>query len=224
MRIADWPQQERPRERLLAQGAGSLSDAELVAVCLRSGTRGKSAVDLARELIADFGGVTGLLGADLDKLLQIKGLGTAKAAQLAAAIELARRSLQEGLKAGSALTSPGAVRDYLRLALAARGHEVFVVLFLDAQHRVLRSTELFRGTLTQTSVYPREVVRAALAANAAAVIFAHNHPSGIAQPSQADELLTRQLREALALVEIRVLDHFIVAGNQTLSFAERGLL
>ena len=224
MRIADWPQQERPRERLLAQGAGSLSDAELVAVCLRSGTRGKSAVDLARELIADFGGVTGLLGADLDKLLQIKGLGTAKAAQLAAAIELARRSLQEGLKAGSALTSPGAVRDYLRLALAARDHEVFVVLFLDAQHRVRRSTELFRGTLTQTSVYPREVVRAALAANAAAVIFAHNHPSGIAQPSQADELLTRQLREALALVEIRVLDHFIVAGNQSLSFAERGLL
>lgn len=224
MRIADWPQQERPRERLLAQGAGSLSDAELVAVCLRSGTRGKSAVDLARELIAGFGGVTGLLGADLGRLLQVKGLGTAKAAQLAAAIELARRSLQEGLKAGSALTSPGAVRDFLRLALAARDHEVFVVLFLDAQHRVLRSTELFRGTLTQTSVYPREVVRAALAANAAAVIFAHNHPSGIAQPSQADELLTRQLREALALVEVRVLDHFIVAGNQSLSFAERGLL
>lgn len=224
MRIADWPQQERPRERLLAQGAGSLSDAELVAVCLRSGTRGKSAVDLARELIAGFGGVAGLLGADLSRLLRVKGLGTAKAAQLAASIELARRSLQEGLKAGSALTSPGAVRDFLRLALAARDHEVFIVLFLDAQHRVLRSTELFRGTLTQTSVYPREVVRAALAANAAAVIFAHNHPSGIAQPSQADELLTRQLREALALVEIRVLDHFIVAGNQTLSFAERGLL
>jgi DNA repair protein RadC len=224
LRIADWPQQERPRERLLAQGAGSLSDAELVAVCLRSGTRGKSAVELARELIAGFGGLTGLLGADLGKLLQVKGLGTAKAAQLAAATELARRSLQEGLKAGSALTSSGAVRDYLRLVLAARDHEVFVVLFLDAQHRVLRSAELFRGTLTQTSVYPREVVRAALAANAAAVIFAHNHPSGIAQPSQADELLTRQLREALALVEIRVLDHFIVAGNQTLSFAERGLL
>lgn len=224
MRIAEWPRQERPRERLLAQGAGSLSDAELVAVCLRTGTRGKSAVDLARELIAGFGGVAGLLGADLSRLLQVKGLGTAKAAQLAASIELARRSLQEDLKTGSALTSPGAVRDFLRLALAARDHEVFIVLFLDAQHRVLRSTELFRGTLTQTSVYPREVVRAALAANAAAVIFAHNHPSGIAQPSQADELLTRQLREALALVEIRVLDHFIVAGNQTLSFAERGLL
>jgi DNA repair protein RadC len=224
LRIADWPRQERPRERLLAQGAGSLSNAELVAVCLRCGTRGKSAVDLARELIAGFGGLTGLLGADLSRLLQVKGLGTAKAAQLAAATELARRSLQEGLKAASALTSPGAVRDYLRLVLAARDHEVFVVLFLDAQHRVLRSAELFRGTLTQTSVYPREVVRAALSANAAAVIFAHNHPSGIAQPSQADELLTRQLREALALVEIRVLDHFIVAGNQTLSFAEQGLL
>ncbi len=224
MGIADWPLQERPRERLLAQGAGSLSDAELVAVCLRSGIRGKSAVDLARELIARFGGVAGLLAANLPDLVQVDGLGTAKAAQLAAVIELARRSLREELKAGSVLTSPGAVRDYLRLALGARGHEVFLVLFLDAQHRVLSSAELFRGTLTQTSVYPREVVKAALAANAAAVIFAHNHPSGVAQPSQADELLTRQLKEALAQVEVKVLDHFIVAGNQTLSFAERGLL
>jgi DNA repair protein RadC len=222
--IADWPQQERPRERLLAQGPAGLSDAELVAVCLRSGIRGKSAVDLARDLIAAFGGVSGLLGADLPKLLQVKGLGMAKAAQFAAVIELARRSLREGLNSGSALTSPGAVRDYLRLALSTRHHEVFVVLFLDAQHRVTRTAELFRGSLTQTSVYPREVVKAALAANAAAVIFAHNHPSGVAQPSQADELLTRQLKDALALVEIRVLDHFIVAGNQTLSFAERGLL
>jgi len=222
--IADWPLQERPRERLLAQGAGSLSDAELVAVCLRSGIRGKSAVDLARELIARFGGIAGLLGAELPELVQVDGLGTAKAAQLAAVIELARRSLREELKAGSVLTSPGAVRDYLRLALGARGHEVFLVLFLDAQHRVLSNAELFRGTLTQTSVYPREVVKAALAANAAAVIFAHNHPSGVAQPSQADELLTRQLKEALAQVEVKVLDHFIVAGNQTLSFAERGLL
>lgn len=224
MGIADWPLQERPRERLLAQGAGSLSDAELVAVCLRSGIRGKSAVDLARELIARFGGVAGLLGADLPELLQVNGLGIAKAAQLAAVIELARRSLREELKSGSVLASPGAVRDYLRLALGARGHEVFLVLFLDAQHRVLSNAELFRGTLTQTSVYPREVVKAALAANAAAVIFAHNHPSGVAQPSQADELLTRQLKEALAQVEVKVLDHFIVAGNQTLSFAERGLL
>ena len=224
MGIADWPLQERPRERLLEQGATSLSDAELVAVCLRSGIRGKSAVDLARELIGRFGGLAGLLACDLPVLLQVKGLGGAKAAQLLAVLELARRSLREGLKSGSALTSPGAVRDFLRLTLGARAHEVFVVLFLDAQHRVLSSAELFRGTLTQTSVYPREVVKAALAANAAAVIFAHNHPSGVAQPSQADELLTRQLKEALALVEVRVLDHFIVAGNQTLSFAERGLL
>lgn len=224
MGIADWPLQERPRERLLAHGPGGLSDAELVAVCLRCGTRGRSAVDLARDLILRFGGLAGLLAASLPALRKVKGLGDAKAAQLAAVLELARRSLRENLKAGIALTSPGAVRDYLRLALGARTHEVFVVLFLDAQHRVLSDAELFRGTLTQTSVYPREVVKAALAANAAAVIFAHNHPSGVAEPSQADELLTRQLKEALALVEVKVLDHFIVAGSQTLSFAERGML
>ena len=224
MGIADWPLRERPRERLLEQGAAGLSDAELVAVCLRSGICGKSAVDLARELIGRFGGLAGLLASDLPSLLQVRGLGAAKAAQLVAVLELARRSLREDLKSGSALTSPGAVRDYLRLALGARAHEVFVVLFLDAQHRVLSSAELFRGSLTQTSVYPREVVKSALAANAAAVIFAHNHPPGVAQPSQADEMLTRQLKDALSLVEIRVLDHFIVAGNQTLSFAERGLL
>jgi DNA repair protein RadC len=224
LRIADWAPRERPRERLLEQGAAALSDAELVALCLRTGVRGKSAVDLARDLISSFGGLAGLFAADLPKLRQAKGLGTAKAAQLVAVVELGRRSMREGLRSGSALTSPGAVRDYLRLALASRPHEVFLVLFLDAQHRVLRDAELFRGTLTQTSVYPREVVKAALAANAAAVIFAHNHPSGVAQPSQADELLTRQLKEALALVEVRVLDHFIVAGSQTLSFAERGLL
>jgi DNA repair protein RadC len=224
LRIADWAPQERPRERLLEQGAAALSDAELVALCLRSGVRGKSAVDLARDLISSFGGLAGLFAADLAKLRQAEGLGAAKAAQLAAVVELGRRSAREGLRSGSALTSPGAVRDYLRLALASRPHEVFLVLFLDARHRVLSDAELFRGTLTQTSVYPREVVKAALAANAAAVIFAHNHPSGVAQPSQADELLTRQLREALSLVEVRVLDHFIVAGNQTVSFAERGLL
>ena len=224
MGIADWPLLERPRERLLAQGAGSLSDAELVAVCLRSGMRGKSAVDLARELIAGFGGVAGLLAADQASLRKVRGPGTAKAAQLAAVLELARRALRDDLKSGSALTSPGAVRDYLRLVLGGRPHEVFVCIYLDAQHRVTATAELFRGTLTQTSVYPREVVKAALAANAAAVIFAHNHPSGVAQPSQAAELLTRQLKEALALVEVKVLDHFIIAGNQALSFAERGLL
>jgi DNA repair protein RadC len=222
--IADWPTQERPRERLLALGAGQLTDAELVAVCLRSGIRGKSAVDLARELIARHRGLGGLLGAEVAELRRVKGLGAAKAAQLAAVLELARRALREDLRAGNALTTPGAVRDYLRLALGGRAYEVFVCIFMDAQHRVISAQELFRGTLTQTSVYPREVVKAALAANAAAVIFAHNHPSGVAQPSQADELLTRQLREALALVDVRVLDHFIIAGNQALSFAERGLL
>ncbi|TAN55131.1 MAG: DNA repair protein RadC, partial [Betaproteobacteria bacterium] len=154
----------------------------------------------------------------------VKGLGAAKAAQLAAVLEVARRCLREDLRGGNVLDSPAAVRDYLRLGLGAREYEVFVALFVDAQHRVIRCEELFRGSLTQTSVYPREIVKAALGANAAAVIFAHNHPSGVAQPSRADELLTRQLQEALALVEIKVLDHFIVAGNQCLSFAERGLL
>lgn len=224
MGIADWPPRERPRERLLALGAGQLTDAELVAVCLRSGIRGKSAVDLARELIAHYGSLGGLLGADVAQLRRAKGLGAAKAAQLAAVLELARRALREDLRAGSALTTPGAVRDYLRLTLGGRAHEVFVCIFMDAQHRVISAQELFRGTLTQTSVYPREVVKSALAANAAAVIFAHNHPSGVAQPSRADELLTSQLREALALVDVKVLDHFIVAGSQALSFAERGLL
>jgi len=221
MAISDWPLAERPRERLLARGAQALSDAELLAVVLRTGVRGKSAVELGRELLARFKGISGLFGADLSK---VKGLGPAKRAQFAAAVELARRSIEEELKATSALTSPGAVRDYLKLALGSRQHEVFVCIWLDAQHRVIAYQEAFEGTLTQTSVYPREIVKAALARNAAAVIFAHNHPSGAAQPSQADELLTRNLREALALVEIKVLDHFIVAGSQAISFAERGLL
>lgn len=224
MAITDWPSTQRPRERLLAGGAAQLSDAELVAVCLRTGVRGKSAVELARELIGRCGGISGLLACDPAALGKVKGLGDAKRAQLAAVLELARRCLREEIGARDALTSPGAVRDYLRLALGAREHEAFIALFLDAQHRVLAAAELFRGTLMQTNVYPREVVKAALRANAAAVIFAHNHPSGVAQPSQSDELLTRQLKEALALVEIKVLDHFIVAGSQMLSFAERGLL
>jgi DNA repair protein RadC len=221
MAISDWPLGERPRERLLTLGAAALSDAELLAVVLRTGIRGKSAVELGRELLERFNGVAGILGADLSG---VKGLGPAKRAQFEAALELARRSLKDELRAASALTSPGAVRDYLRLAIADREHEVFVCLWLDAQHRVLRFEELFRGTLTQTSVYPREIVKAGLRANAAAVIFAHNHPSGVAQPSQADELLTRNLKDALALVEVKVLDHFIVAGPHALSFAERGLL
>jgi DNA repair protein RadC len=221
MAISDWPLGERPRERLLAQGAAALSDAELLAVVLRTGTRGKSAVELGRELLARFKGIAGIFGADLSG---VKGLGPAKRALFEAAMELARRSLKDDMRSASALTSPGAVRDYLRLAIAEREHEVFVCLWLDAQHRVIACEELFRGTLTQTSVYPREIVKAGLKANAAAVIFAHNHPSGAAQPSQADELLTRNLKDALALVDVKVLDHFIVAGHQTLSFAERGLL
>lgn len=224
MAISHWPVAERPRERLFALGAGVLSDAELIALFLRTGIAGKSAVELARELLARFGGLRGLLAADPVALRAIKGLGSAKLAQLVAILELARRSLGEELGTRSALTSPQAVRDFLRLTLGAREHEVFVALFLDAQHRVIVAEELFRGTLTQTSVYPREIVKAALKVNAAAVIFAHNHPSGVAEPSQADELLTRQLKEALAMVDVKVLDHFIVAGRATLSFAERGLL
>jgi len=219
MRISDWPVSERPRERLLAEGAEALSDAEVLAVLLRTGVRGKSAVDLARDMLKQCGGVAGLLDAQA-----IKGLGTAKRAQLIAAIEIARRALKEPLQSASALTSPGAVRDYLRLCLRGLPQEVFLCLWLDAQHRVVKVEESFRGTLTQTSVYPREIVKQALATNAAAVIFAHNHPSGVAQPSQADELLTRNLKEALALVDVKVLDHFIVAGSQAISFAERGLL
>lgn len=221
MAISDWRPEERPRERLLARGARALSDAELVAILLRTGLRNKTAVDLADDLLRKFGGMAKMLESDLRG---IKGLGPAKTAQLAAAFEILRRSLDEKLKESSALTSPGAVRDYLRLSLGRREHEVFVCLWLDARHKVIAFEEAFHGTLTQTSVYPREIVKAALARNAAAVIFAHNHPSGAAQPSQADELLTRNLKEALALVEVKVLDHFIVAGNQAISFAERGLL
>ena len=224
MAITDWPVQERPRERLLAQGAASLADAELLAILLRTGVKGKSAVDLARQLLARFGSVSALLESGPGSLAEIPGLGRAKLAQLQASLELARRALREDLSSRDALSSPRAVRDYLRLVLAGREHEIFVVLLLDAQHRVIATEELFRGTLTQTSVYPREVVKSALRHNCAAVIFAHNHPSGVAEPSHADELLTRSLKAALALVDVQVLDHFIVAGTRTLSFAERGLL
>jgi DNA repair protein RadC len=223
MAISDWPLDRRPRERLLAEGAETLLDAELLAVLLRTGVQGKDAIELGRELLLRFGGITGLLSAGLD-LLNVKGLGQAKTAQFAAAMELARRAMREELAARAGLTSPGNVRDYLRVALGHRAHEVFVCIWLDAQHKVIATEEAFKGTLTQTSVYPREIVKKALARNAAAVIFAHNHPSGVAQPSQADELLTRNLKEALALVEVKVLDHFIIAGNQAISFAERGLL
>jgi len=224
MAISDWPVQERPRERLLAHGARALADAELLAILLRTGVKGQSAVDVARSMLVRFGSITALLEAGAERLGDTPGLGQAKLAQLQAALELARRALGEELSSRDALASPRAVRDYLRLALSGREHEVFMALMLDAQHRVIASEELFRGTLTQTSVYPREVVKCALRHNAAAVIFAHNHPSGVAEPSHADEALTRSLKAALALVDIQVLDHFIIAGAGAMSFAERGLL
>ena len=213
---------ERPQRRLAALGPAALTDAELLAVVLGSGARGTSALEAARTALDGHGGLAGLvLG---DKPSGTRGLGPARRARLRASVELALRAARDALARGSALTSPEAVRDYLRLALAARESEAFVGLFLDSQHRLLVAEELFRGTLAQTSVYPREVVKAALGCNAAAVIFAHNHPSGVAEPSRADELLTASLKSALALIDVRVLDHFVVAGPQVVSFAERGLL
>ena len=226
MGISDWPEDERPRERLQREGPAALSDAELLAIFLRVGVKGKSAVDLARGLIEQFGGsLPRLAAAPAAELQRLPGMGPAKAAQLAATLELARRALRQEMAQRDVLSSPQQVRDYLRLRLGGLAHEVFMALLLDAQNRLIEPAELFRGTLTQTSVYPREIVKTALAYNAAAVIFAHNHPSGVAEPSRADELLTRQLKQALELVDVRVLDHFIVAGNgPPLSFAERGLL
>jgi DNA repair protein RadC len=224
MSMADWPLAERPRERLLAHGAASLSDAELLALFLGTGVRGKSALDLARELLARFGRVSRLLAAAPRELGSVPGVGKAKYAQIAAVMELASRALAEEMRARDSLTSPAAVRGYLRLRMQELGHECFYCVFLDAQNRVIAADELFRGTLTQTSVYPREVVKHALSHNAAAVILAHNHPSGVAEPSVQDQALTRTLAEALALIDVKVLDHFIVAPGACLSFAERGLI
>lgn len=226
MSITDWPEGERPRERLLAHGPAALSDAELLAIYLRVGVRGKSAVDLGRDLLQRFDGqLSRLAEATLEELASVSGIGMAKAAQLKASFELARRALAQEMSVRDTFASPGQVRDWLRLKLATRQNEVFMALWLDAQNRLLKAEELFAGTLTQTSVYPREIVKKALGHNAAAVILAHNHPSGVAEPSRADELLTKALKDALAMVDVKVLDHFIVAGNAPpLSFAERGLL
>lgn len=224
MSIKHWPSAERPRERLFASGPEALSDAELLALFLRTGLPGRSAVDLARDVRGCFPSLTDLLHASAERLAGLPGLGPARAAQLVAATELVRRGLREQLRAGDALGSPGAVKSYLRLRLQQRDREVFAALFLDAQNRVLACEELFAGTLTQTSVYPREVVRRAMIHNAAAIIFCHNHPSGVTEPSQADEALTGALRRALDLVDVRVLDHIIVGRGSALSFAERGLL
>lgn len=224
MSITQWPEDERPRERLIKQGAAALSDAELLAIFLRVGVKGKSAVDLARDLVAKFGSLNGLFTASAEDLCAVHGMGEAKYVQLQAILEMCKRALGEQMKLADALSSPQAVRDYLRLTLSQLPHEVFVAVFLTSQNRVIVVEELFRGTLAQTSVYPREVVKRALAHNAAAVIFAHNHPSGEPNPSQADRALTKTLAEALALVDVRVLDHFIVAPSASLSFAEQGLL
>ncbi|MDD2743345.1 MAG: DNA repair protein RadC [Rhodocyclaceae bacterium] len=226
MAITDWPEGERPRERLLAHGPEALSDAELLAIYLRVGVRGKSAVDLARELIQRFdGSLSRLAEGSLAEMAEVSGIGMAKAVQLKASFELSRRALSQEMATRDNFASPSKVRDWLRLKLATRQKEVFMALWLDAQNRLIKADELFSGTLTTTSVYPREVVKNALAHNAAAVILAHNHPSGVSEPSRADEMLTRTLKEALAMVDVKLLDHFIVAGNATpLSFAERGLL
>ena len=224
MSMARWPAGERPRERLLAQGPAALSDAELIALFLGTGVRGQSALDVARSLLARFGRVSRVLSAPQDELGEMPGVGVARYARIAAVTELARRALSEEMRSRDSLASPAAVRGYLRLRMQDLGHECFYVVFLDAQNRVIAAEQLFRGTLTQTSVYPREVVKHALAHNAAAVILAHNHPSGVAEPSIQDQALTRTLAEALALVDVKVLDHFIVAPGACLSFAERGLI
>lgn len=225
MILKDLPPDARPREKLLARGPAALGDAELLALLLRTGMAGKNVLALAQELLDTFGGIAGLLNTSAEELKRIKGLGgPAKRAELVAVLELARRALAQQLKTRTVFDSPDAVKNYLQLQLAARPHEVFAVLFLDAQHRLLAMEELFRGTLTQTSVYPREVVLRALHHQAGAVVLAHNHPSGVAEPSRADEALTQTLKAALALVDVRVLDHVIVAPGAALSMAERGLL
>lgn len=222
MSIRDWPAAERPREKLLKQGAAALTDAELLAIFLRTGVAGQSAVDLARHLLNGFGGLRALLEADQASFVQHLGLGPAKFAQLQAVLEMARRHLAETLQRDSALESPQAVRDYLKARLRHEPHEVFGCLFLDSKHRVLAFEVLFQGSIDGASVYPRQVVKRALAHNAAAAILTHNHPSGVAEPSQADRLLTQRLKEALALIEVRVLDHFIVGDGEPLSMAEYG--
>ena len=225
MPLKDLPPDAQPREKLLARGAGALGDAELLALLLRTGLPGQGVLQMAQALLQRFGGLSGLLHTTADDLKTFKGLGgTAKRAQLIAVLELARRAMAEQLKQREVFSSPGAVKHYLQLHLAAKAHEVFAVLFLDAQNRLLATEELFRGTLTQTSVYPREVVMRALQLGAAAVVLAHNHPSGTVQPSRADEALTQTLKAALALVDVRVLDHIIVAQGEALSMAEKGLL
>jgi DNA repair protein RadC len=224
MRIRDWPVAERPREKLLARGAAALSEVELLAICLKSGPRGQSVVELARTLLVEFGSLRALLSAGFEHLGRRRGVGPARFAELQAALELARRHQLETLRTGPPLTSPRLAREYLLAQLRDRDHEVFCCLYMDNRHRLIGFEELFRGTIDGASVHPREVVKCALERRAAAVILAHNHPSGVAEPSRADELITTRLRDALALVEIRVVDHVIVGDGVCVSLAERGLL
>jgi DNA repair protein RadC len=224
MSIRDWPAGERPREKLLALGAQALSEAELLAILIRTGTRGRSALDLARGLLIEFGSLRDVLTAEQDRVCAATGLGPTRYATLQAALELARRHYQQLMMTGSALSNPRATREFLRMRLRDLQYEVFCCVYLDNRNRVIVFEELFRGTIDGASVHPREVVKQALSRNAAAVILVHNHPSGVAEPSQADELITRRLKEALALVDIRVLDHLIVGDGVCESFAERGLL
>ncbi len=233
MPLTHLPPDARPREKLLARGPGALSDAELLALLLRTGIKGKGVLQMAQELlelktpkngVAGFDGISGLLNASAEDLMRIKGLGPAKRSELIAVLELARRALAQQLKERAVFDTPDAVKNYLRLQLGARPHEVFAVLFLDVQNRFLEFKEIFRGTLTQTSVYPREVVLLALQCQASAVVLSHNHPSGTVQPSRADEMLTQTLKTTLALIDVRVLDHVIVSAGEALSMAEHGLM
>jgi DNA repair protein RadC len=224
MPINSWPLHERPREKLLLHGAESLSDAELLAIFLRSGTAGLTALDLARQLLATFGGVRGVLEAGKDTFCAEPGMGESKYAQLQAALELTRRHMLETLQRSDCLTSSALTRNYIRSRMRAYEREVFLCLFLDNQHRIIAQEELFHGTIDGSMVHPREVVRRSLHHNAAALIFAHNHPSGVAEPSQADISITRRLKNALALVDIRTLDHLVVGDSEVTSLAERGLL
>ncbi|MCY1401568.1 hypothetical protein D9M71_166890 [compost metagenome] len=224
MSIRDWPAAERPREKLLELGPGSLSDAELLAIFLRTGVSGRSAVDVARHLLVQFGSLRALLEADQLSFSKELGLGPAKFAQLQAVLEMGRRHLAERLRRDSVLESPQVVRDFLKAQLRHELHEVFGCLFLDSKHRVLGFEVLFRGSIDSASVYPRQVIKRALAHNAAALILCHNHPSGVAEPSQADRVLTRRLKEALGMVDVRVLDHFIIGDGDPLSMVEYGWL
>ncbi len=224
MAITDWPVEERPREKMLQMGPGSLSDGELLAIFLRVGVPGKTAVDLARELLSEFGDLRQLLDADLAVFSKIHGMGPAKYVQLQAALEVGKRYLEKSINAGDAITSPEKIKQFLKAKMRAYQQEVFSCVYLDNQHRILDYKELFYGTIDGASVYPREVVKQTLAFNAAAVIFAHNHPSGIAEPSQSDKQITERLVKALNLVDVRVLDHMIVGDDEVVSFAERGLL